>query len=222
MYLWHWPLFQWFTAERTGLTGVALLAVRCAVTLAAATGSYLLVERPIRRARRLPRPAPAPWRRAAVAGVAAVAVFGTVPPAPRSRPPIALDAPAAAAGGAPESPASAPPVRRPGRKPGVPRVDFLGDSVAWSLGTYLPPQRETDRERARRAGLRHRPPAGAALPRGTASQLPGLRALGRPLAAGRRADDPDVAVILLDRWELMDRRLDGRWQHVGDPAFDGT
>ncbi|MBM0226504.1 hypothetical protein JNW87_14200, partial [Micromonospora sp. ATA51] len=45
VYLWHWPLFQWLTAERTGLTGVALLAVRCAVTLAAATGSYLLVER---------------------------------------------------------------------------------------------------------------------------------------------------------------------------------
>ncbi|MGC1215643.1 MAG: acyltransferase, partial [Micromonospora sp.] len=49
VYLWHWPLFQWLTAERAGLTGVALLAARCAVTLAAATGSYLLVERPIRR-----------------------------------------------------------------------------------------------------------------------------------------------------------------------------
>ncbi|PWU53175.1 acyltransferase, partial [Micromonospora globispora] len=59
VYLWHWPLFQWLTAERTGLTGAALLAARCAVTLVAATGSYLLVERPIRRARRLPRPAPA-------------------------------------------------------------------------------------------------------------------------------------------------------------------
>ena len=27
-------------------------------------------------------------------------------------------------------------------------------------------------------------------------------------------------MILLDRWELMDRKLDGRYQHVGDPAFD--
>jgi hypothetical protein len=33
-------------------------------------------------------------------------------------------------------------------------------------------------------------------------------------------DDPDVAVILLDRWELMDRRLNGRYQHVGDPEYD--
>jgi lysophospholipase L1-like esterase len=27
-------------------------------------------------------------------------------------------------------------------------------------------------------------------------------------------------VILLDRWELMDRRLGGRYQHVGEPDFD--
>ncbi|PWU62181.1 hypothetical protein DLE60_01720 [Micromonospora globispora] len=42
VYLWHWPLFQWLTAERTGLGGAALLAARCLVTLGAATGSYLL------------------------------------------------------------------------------------------------------------------------------------------------------------------------------------
>jgi hypothetical protein len=33
-------------------------------------------------------------------------------------------------------------------------------------------------------------------------------------------DDPDVAVILLDRWELMDRRINGRYQHLGDPDYD--
>jgi SGNH domain (fused to AT3 domains) len=35
-----------------------------------------------------------------------------------------------------------------------------------------------------------------------------------------RTEDPDVAVVLLDRWELMDRRLNGRYQHVGDPEYD--
>jgi hypothetical protein len=34
------------------------------------------------------------------------------------------------------------------------------------------------------------------------------------------ADDPDVVLILVGRWETMDRMLDGRWTHVGDPAFD--
>ena len=27
-------------------------------------------------------------------------------------------------------------------------------------------------------------------------------------------------MILLDRWELMDRRLNGRYQHVGDADSD--
>ncbi|MGC1214902.1 MAG: SGNH/GDSL hydrolase family protein, partial [Micromonospora sp.] len=156
----------------------------------------------------------------AVAGVAAVAVLGTVPPAPKARPPIALDAPAPAASAAAGSPTPVPPVRRPGRKPGQPRVAFLGDSVAWSLGTYLPEQEKL--------GVSVRAVQGCGIAR-----LPELRYIGEPhpnypgcehwddrWRRGVRADDPDVAVILLDRWELMDRKLDGRWQHVGDPAFD--
>ena len=33
-------------------------------------------------------------------------------------------------------------------------------------------------------------------------------------------DDPDVALILVGRWETMDRMLNGEWSHVGAPAFD--
>ncbi|MEU4483065.1 acyltransferase family protein [Micromonospora sp. NPDC023966] len=219
VYLWHWPLFQWLTAERTGLTGVALLAARCAGTLAVAAGSYLLVERPIRRARRLPRLAPA-LAGTAVAGVAAVAVLGTVPPAPPPNPTIALDAPSATAGAASGSPTPVPPAQRPGRRPGPPRLTFLGDSVSWSLGTYLPEQEKLT--------VSVRAVQGCGIAR-----LPELRYIGDPhpnypgcehwddrWRRGVRADDPDVAVILLDRWELMDRKLDGRWQHVGQPEFD--
>jgi hypothetical protein len=32
--------------------------------------------------------------------------------------------------------------------------------------------------------------------------------------------DPDVVALLVGRWEVMDRVHDGRWTHVGDPAFD--
>jgi lysophospholipase L1-like esterase len=48
VYLWHWPVLVVLDAERTGLDGVALFAVRLAVTLAAAVLSFVLVERPIR------------------------------------------------------------------------------------------------------------------------------------------------------------------------------
>ena len=139
----------------------------------------------------------------------------------RSRPPIALRRPASGGrrrGGIPDS---APPARRPGRRPGAPRIDFFGDSVAWTLGTYLPPQPQ-------KLTVSVRAVQGCGIAR-----LPELRYLGEPhpnypgcehwddrWRRGVRADDPDVAVILLDRWELMDRKLDGRWQHVGDPAFD--
>ena len=55
LYLYHWPLFFVLTPARTGISGVALLVVRIAITLALATASYVIVERPIRNASIRPR-----------------------------------------------------------------------------------------------------------------------------------------------------------------------
>jgi hypothetical protein len=112
-------------------------------------------------------------------------------------------------------------MRRPGRLPGdQPRVVFYGDSVAWTLGTYLPPH-----------------PGLVAVDRGVQgcgiATLPDILEEGSPHTnypyctawpaiwnTHLAQDDPDVAVILLDRWELMDRKLNGVYQHVGQPDFD--
>ncbi len=51
IYVYHWPLFQWLSPERTGLDGVALVVVRVGVTLAVALASYRWLERPIREGR---------------------------------------------------------------------------------------------------------------------------------------------------------------------------
>ncbi len=48
LYLWHWPIYVWLNADRVGLSGWPLLAVRLAVTLAVALLSYRFVEKPIR------------------------------------------------------------------------------------------------------------------------------------------------------------------------------
>ena len=48
LYLWHWPVMAVLTRAQTGLSGLALFTLRLAVTVALATLSYLLVERPIR------------------------------------------------------------------------------------------------------------------------------------------------------------------------------
>lgn len=49
LYLVHWPIYLWLNPARTGLDGWLLFGLRAAVSIAAATLSYLLVEQPIRR-----------------------------------------------------------------------------------------------------------------------------------------------------------------------------
>ncbi len=221
VYLWHWPLFGWLTAGRTGLSGPLLLLARCAVTLAVAAASYRMLERPVRTGRwprRGARLAPA-LTAGALTATAILAVVTTAPhpvPRPPTGPPAVAAQVPTGGGPAPRSP-----LHRTARRPGTePRISFLGDSVAWSLGSYLPEQ----------PGLTVtvRAVQGCGIAR-----LPELRYLGVPHTnypgcdkwddrwrRGIEADDPDLAVILLDRWELMDRRLDGEYQHVGQPAFD--
>jgi hypothetical protein len=96
----------------------------------------------------------------------------------------------------------------------------MGDSVSWSLGKYLPKQ---DKLQVFARGVQ-----GCGIAR-----LPEINYVGEPHPnypgcdkwdqRWKRhigTDDPDVVAILLDRWELMDRKLNGRYQHVGEPEFD--
>ena len=52
LYLWHLPLFLVLDEQRTGLSFWPLLVLRFAATFAAATASFLLVERPALRLKR--------------------------------------------------------------------------------------------------------------------------------------------------------------------------
>jgi peptidoglycan/LPS O-acetylase OafA/YrhL len=72
IYLWHWPVIVYLTAQRTGLSQWPLDLLRVAVTLAVSTASYYLVERPIRMAhlRGWVR-----WSLAPVAGVATAVII---------------------------------------------------------------------------------------------------------------------------------------------------
>jgi len=56
VYLFHWPIYVIVDEARTDLDGPALLALRLVATGAAATVSYVLIERPIRNAEWRPRP----------------------------------------------------------------------------------------------------------------------------------------------------------------------
>jgi peptidoglycan/LPS O-acetylase OafA/YrhL len=228
VYLWHWPLFLLLTADRTGQAGMRLFALRIAATLAVAAASYHLVEKPVRRCR--PR-----WRRLgpafAAAGtvtVAVVLIAGTAPPPAPTTAALAVTAPAGSVAApsppstAPATPAPAaavPPLRRAGRLPGAAvRVDVFGDSVAFNVGAYLPvPDGFL---------LRNRAIKGCGIMRSSPVRWSGgehrndCPTWDQQWQAAVQGDDPDVAVILLGRWESHDRYVDGRWQHLGEPDFD--
>ena len=73
VYLWHFPLFLWLTAESTGVGGPALLALRLSVTLLVSIVSYVLIEQPVRR-RKLPNGLVAALAPAAL-GIACASLF---------------------------------------------------------------------------------------------------------------------------------------------------
>ena len=125
LYLWHWPVFVTVNETRTGLTGVALFAVRVSLSLAIAMASYFLVERPIRRgafpARRLVFATPV------IAGACVAAIIFTT--AGASQTPDAnavVSAPSASLRMNAQTP-----VDTTGTSP---RIMVAGDSVAINIG----------------------------------------------------------------------------------------
>ena len=102
-----------------------------------------------------------------------------------------------------------------------PRVTFFGDSVSWVIGTYLPPHpgMRTTVRAIEGCGIATLPRHPAA--RRAAHQLSGLHVVAE--RAGSSAwprTTPTWRSIELNRWELMDRIYQGRYQHVGDPEYD--
>jgi hypothetical protein len=99
-------------------------------------------------------------------------------------------------------------------------VTFLGDSVSWVIGAYLPahPGMWTSNRAIQGCGIATLPDI---LELGTGhTNYPGCAAWQKRWQKGVDRDNPDVAVIELNRWELMDRKYHGRYQHVGDPDYD--
>ncbi len=215
-YLWHFPLFALLDGARVHLVGNPLLAVRIAVTLVVATGSFYLVEEPIRRGRMRSL---AEWKTwllttGAFLGVVVVTVVATLP------------APAEAAGrphvvGAEYT---GPPVK----------VAIFGDSVAWRLGfAMLASQPQDDYD----VDIDNGAIVGCGVLRSTAYRGHGV-AYGMTAACNSSAPvaeqwpalwkgdlnqfHPNVVVVLAGRWEVSDRLIDGQWMHIGEPVFDAA
>jgi peptidoglycan/LPS O-acetylase OafA/YrhL len=220
IYLWHFPVFVFLDATRTGTRGPLLFAVRVLATVALATASFYLVERPVIEGRF--------WRsaRAVAPAVVAVALAAVVVVAATSGDAVAA-APGAAAGlvGAPATRAEWQAVHLTGfaRVGHRTRVLIVGDSLALTVAVGMAPWAA-----AYGLDLGGRSHTGCGV--ATALPLDDHGVVGDPFpncptwptwwADDVRELHPQVVGLVIGFWEVVDRWYQGRWQHLGDPAFD--
>jgi len=212
VYLFHFPLFLWIDRTATGLSGAPLLLVRVAAALAVATLSYYLVELPIRERRFL----------RGARGLAAGALAYVVAAA------LAFSVTTAAA--------SVPFADRIARWNFVPVAPagttstylLVGDSMAQTLGFGL---NNAYTSKAHAFVAVDGEAKGCSLVGGT-MRVKGFLvpttprcSTGGPKGWPTRWPrlvhrDHALVVMVLFRLDTVDHRLDGRWQHVGEPTFD--
>jgi peptidoglycan/LPS O-acetylase OafA/YrhL len=227
VYLIHWPVIVYLTPQRAAAHGWQLQVIRGVVTLVLAVVSYYLIELPIRE-RRLVVALPL----VKVSGaVAAVCLLSLVIPAPRNTD-STLTALAHAA--PPPTPPSAPPtIPTPSTTlppevlagavthPGPMRVMIEGDSVAWSLGLGIAPVAPSAGFVFANEGY-----VGCGIATGGQTSFAAYTQPAACLTWQERWKSqvdyfrPDVTLVLLGRWELVDRVHDGVWMHIGEPAYD--
>ena len=220
IYLWHFPVFVYLDAGRTGFHGLTLLMLRSAATVAVAAASFYLVERPVIEGRF--------WRSAravapAVAAVGltvAVVVAGTTAEATATGPggrAGLVGAQATAAGW------RAVHLDAFAASGGRTRVLIVGDSLALTVAVGIAPFAPSY---GIDLGGRSHTGCGVA----TAVPLSDHGVVGDPFGNCTTwptwwSDDvrqlhPQVVGLVTGFWEVVDRWYQGRWQHLGDPAFD--
>jgi peptidoglycan/LPS O-acetylase OafA/YrhL len=225
LYLWHWPIYVVCTPSRLGTRGTPLLLARLVLTVAAATASYYLVERPIRRRQFSLRQLYVSVPAVVVGTVVAVLLVTAGAPSGQS------DALAAAA--ARINPVTGtdnlatydpnknpPPVAPAGENPT--KIAITGDSVALTLSFGL----AHDKSSAPKL-VWDRSILGCPLFTGD-RVFDGVETDGGAQCAPWRADrdrwlhewKPDVVAVLSGVWDLYDRVVDGRHLAFGTPEFD--
>ena len=218
VYLWHWPIFLALNGERTGWSGWRLFALRCAVTVAVAAASWWLLEQPIRRWRPVIVPM-LPLAGATAATAAAVTMLVLPVGVKPADVPVGPDVDSAALV-SPEVPVE---LRSPSGQlaTGTKRVAVFGDSVAWTLMRYLPPTPGLSFTNYTTIGCGVARGGPYRYARETLNQKPECDAWPSRWSQRINHDRPDVVLLIIGRWEVVDRVNEGDWTHIGDDAYDG-
>ena len=221
VYVYHWPIFLLANEARTGLSHGALFAVRVGLTLAVATLSYVLLERPIRtgcrpRLPRLGTPILAAGALSAVALVAVPMPIVSTPPADPFEQIAASD----------PDPADI----SPSTLVGVSVGDSTMLTTGWGLSGW------GDRTgKLTVLGASYNGGMGCGLTRGgervaagdVSQTPPGCDAWAETLPTAiasyeARYGHLDYAIVQTGPWDVADRRLPGddTWRAPGDPIYD--
>ena len=231
VYLIHWPVVTWLTADRTGWSRPVVDAARIGLTLALAAASYRWIERPLRHG------APAiGWRFPVALGSAGAVLASTmaigVAPltgaagvlAAYRPPPVPVAAPSTST---PVSPAAVAAATTTTTVPSGPMVWVVGDSVPLSLGPAF----------SDASGARHVRVLDLAVPGcdGARGQPTVRLGWGFVDAETERAPDcvnwaerwpgyahglpPDAVLLMLGGHVVVDRQIDGVWRSPCDAEF---
>ncbi|HWD51010.1 MAG TPA: acyltransferase family protein [Acidimicrobiales bacterium] len=215
-YLWHFPLFAMLSASSLHLIGYPLLVIRIGVTLLVATISFYVVEEPIRRGRLRSFTEWRAWlmTSGAVFGVVGVTVLATLP--------SAADAAPASISRRAGSQYSGPPVN----------LAVFGDSVASRLGLAMS---LNNVQQSYDVDLENGALIGCGVVRSTEyvahgvanlmaascnSSTPASQQWPAQWAGDLAQFHPNVVAVLVGRWEINDRLINGQWMHIGEPAYD--
>ncbi len=268
LYLWHWPVILFATAERTHLHGGELLAFRLLASLTLAEVSYWLMERPVLLGSFSGRRLGMAGLAGVMAGAVVVGPWGVLPQlgsgqdratsvsaselnalaeqqARQSQeltkrklsPTRPIPTPGAGAGSPAPVPTVAPVAPRPGpAQPGVTtRVStaaapaeplnmlIVGDSTAFTAALALEDRAsawKVNLTNASRIGCGIAPGVGA----GDGDQAPvkygecwDWPQIWEQTVAVQR---PDVTLMVLGHWETVNRNVDGKIMHIGQPEYD--
>jgi peptidoglycan/LPS O-acetylase OafA/YrhL len=202
LYLFHIPVFKVLNSSRAGIDGFALFVVRVLVVLAIAIASYFIVERPVRRGaltkRRLFVVAPVVTALLVTGFVAATVAGRSMTSDERAR--LAYERTASFA------------------PDGSARVLVLGnDATAFGLGTVPNGRYSRDDVYGTTMSL-----YGCSIVSGAGLDSQRALCAGWPRHYRNAVEgfDPDVAVLSLSSYEVVDRVEDGRRLVVGTPEFE--
>ena len=131
LYLWHWPVYIFCTHDRLDINGLALTAIRLAITFALSIASYFLIEQPIRHN--------AKWahgsqgRRVFVATSLAAIVIWALIAVPKTTNKVSADALTSAVATTSSVPIASTTTTPQETLPPVTSIYYLGDSVAYDM-----------------------------------------------------------------------------------------